>query len=134
MKKEIFNKEMLAYCAAFIDGEGCLRFDYRLKKNGEGKKYMTHMPTCQITNTDFDLIELLYKHFGEEGSTHIRKPRLKTDGVSFTEPQMMWQIQYKKLYRLLQLISPFILHKDKKHVAKEIIEWYQSREKRNTIQ
>jgi len=117
-----FDTNKLAYCASFMDGEGYIEWTIREKKNGKGKKHLTHIYRMEICNTDKDLIKSLYNDFGQEGFLFEVKPRSKKH-----QEQLRWGMSHKKLYRLLKLILPFMREKRKINKAKEIIKWVENR-------
>tara|TARA_B100001996_G_C18466270_1_gene518127 strand:+ start:175 stop:543 length:369 start_codon:yes stop_codon:yes gene_type:complete len=122
----MFNQATLSYCASFIDGEGYIEWCVRPKKNGKGKIYNTHIYRLELCNTDQDLIKSIHKDFGEEGTLNYVKPRI-TDKGTWTKPQLVWHISYRKFYRLLRLVLPFMRQKDKVDKAQAIVEWVESR-------
>tara|TARA_R100000781_G_scaffold2222_1_gene3643 strand:- start:95 stop:463 length:369 start_codon:yes stop_codon:yes gene_type:complete len=122
----MFNQATLAYCAAFIDGEGYIESVIKPKKNGAGKTYDTHTYRLELCNTDLDLIKDIHKDFGEEGTLFYIKPRT-TDKGTRTKPQLRWLISHRKFYRLLRLVLPFMRQKDKVDKAQAIMEWVESR-------
>ena len=121
----MFNLTNLAYCASFIDAEGYIEWAIRPKKNGLGKTYSTHIYRLEVCNTDKEIIEGLWNEFGRQGSLFQRKPRI-TDTGKKTKPQLEWNISNRKFYRLLQLVKPFMRHKEKLKKASEIVEWVEN--------
>jgi hypothetical protein len=118
----MFNVVNLSYCASFIDAEGHIEFLIRPKKNGLGKIYNTHIYRMEVCNTDKEIIKGLWKDFGKQGSLFNRKPRITEKGT-LTKPQLVWNISHRKFYRLLQLIYPFMRHKEKIKKTREILKW-----------
>ena len=118
----MFNTNNLAYCASFIDGEGYIEWTNRPKKNGLGQVYDTHVYRLELCNTDHQIIRGLWNDFGKQGSLFNIKPRI-TDKGTKTKPQLVWHISYRKFYRLLQLVMPFMRQKEKIGKAKKIIKW-----------
>ena len=98
-----FDTNKLAYCASFMDGEGYIEWTIREKKNGKGKKHLTHIYRMEICNTDKDLIKSLYNDFGQEGSLFEVKPRSKKH-----QQQLRWGMSHRKLYRLLKPIKSLL--------------------------
>ena len=119
---KLFDLPKLAYCASFMDGEGYIEWTVREKKNGMGKKHLTHVYRMEICNTDIDLIQSLHDDFGQQGSLFKVKPRTEKH-----QPQLRWGMSHQKLYRLLKLITPFMREKRKINKAKEIIKWVENR-------
>jgi len=121
----MFNIEKLSYCASFIDGEGHIEWSVRPKKNGLGKVYDTHVYRMEVCNTDKEIIKGLWNDFGQQGSLFNKKSKITEKGA-ISKPQLVWQIQYRKFYRLLQLIYPFMRHKEKIEKVRKIIEWVEN--------
>lgn len=60
------EKEILAYTAGLLDGEGCIKIkrDKKIKRRGD----ICHTLEVEIANTDYGVIEWLKTTFG--GTTH----------------------------------------------------------------
>lgn len=89
------KKEILAYTAGIIDGEGCIGIN-RGRRKGE---CIYHSLKIECAVTDRGVIEWLHRTFG--GSTYFgKRPNRK--------PYYRWLISSKEGESFLRLIYPFL--------------------------
>ena len=115
----------LSYWAGFIDGEGSVKLYKHPKKNSLGKVYNCYMPKIEVTNTDILLIEQMIKTF-QIGYIYLDKPR-KTATGNQCKQIARWIVSYQNAYKVAKIIHPYLREVNKKRVAGEIINYYETR-------
>jgi len=112
--------------ARFMDGESCIGFYEGWHKNGRGKSYYTQWGQIQVCGTDFAPIKELqrvFKKYYDVGAVYPRKPRLTEKG-KWTKPQLMFQVQGRKVAVICKAILPYLLTTQRIETSKKIIEYY----------
>lgn len=115
----------LSYWGGFMDGEGSIKLYKRPKKNSIGKIYNCYEPKIEVTNTDILLIEQMLKTF-QVGYIYLDKPR-KTAKGNDCKPIARWIVNYQNAYKIAKIIFPYLREINKKKVAEEIINYYETR-------
>jgi hypothetical protein len=115
----------LSYWAGFMDGESSIKLYKGPKKNSIGKVYDCYTPKIEVTNTDILLIEQMIKTF-QIGYIYLDKPRKTATGKE-CKPIARWIVTYQNAYKVAKIIFPYLREINKKRVAEEIINYYETR-------
>ena len=119
----IIKPMSLTYVGSFLDGEGCIVIGKTMKWNPRQKKrYPCTTIRMEVCNTDFSIIEDIYK-FMDIGHIIDIKPRLKQNG-QLGKPQKRWQTTHRQTYEVLKKLLPYMREKNKRIKAMEVIAFY----------
>jgi len=121
-----YNSEII-YATAFIDAEGHIEFKTRAKKNGRGKIYPCKAIRIEVCNTDFKPVEDLKSTFNR-GFLSYPKRRIKKNGT-LGKQQIKWTVSHKNCYEVVKLILPFLKTESRINSAKQIINYYEEKNK-----
>ena len=115
----------LTYVASFLDGEGCIVIGKTMKWNSrQQKRYPCTTIRMEICNTDFDIIEDIYK-FMAIGHVIYIKPRITPKGTT-SKPQKRWQTTHRQTYEVLKKLLPYMREKNKRSKAIQVMDYYES--------
>lgn len=99
------EKELLAYMAGIVDGEGCLTISKQIRKNRISPAYRS---TITVTNTDNRIIEIFPKYFN--GIIYERKDkRIEKKWAD----NLTWYCPDGKAVEFLTAIKPYLRSKHK---------------------
>ena len=97
------NKEILAYIAGFVDGDGCIGFSQRSNKN-------RYYPYLRIANTDMRILKFIKKFFGF-GSIQIANTTYRSSPNC--KVCYYYQTTNQKATKIITAIEPYLLLKKK---------------------
>jgi len=74
-EQKIIRMVKVSYCAALIDGEGCLFVHSGLARS-HGREYMQTLIHCIVSMSDFDSVSMMAETFGGEVNPQNRQGKL----------------------------------------------------------
>ena len=98
----MIDKNTLAYCAGYTDGDGCFHLRKIVSKTGNIK----YQAVFIISSTDREILEFFQDQFGG-------KVKLASDKITSHKPQYHFALYGKNCLQLVEKIRPFLVEKQK---------------------
>jgi hypothetical protein len=112
------NREVIAYMAGIIDGEGTIT----LTRVNKTDSYRT--PVVSVSSTSYEILEFIHKHYG--GAIVNHKTYQKHHKQSW-----VWKITYDKAIQLVSDVYPYLTDPTKRYRADLLISKYKKVTVRN---
>lgn len=102
------NKEIEAYLAGIIDGEGCLSIRKTKNKSKAVGGYTDYYKSwMEVGMCHKPVIDFLYKHFGGRCHMYHQKP----SGFHVYKPVFYWVVVGKNIRPILERVLPYLIEK-----------------------